>query len=173
MSTTTKMAAGAEFPKLTVPQAGGGEIRIGGTGNWQMLVVYRGKHCPVCRTYLKTLNELLDDYRAINVDVVAVSGDPKEKAETEIGEESWRFPVGYDLKPDQMRALGLYISTPRSEQETDRPFPEPGLFLVTPDNKAQIIEITNAPWVRPDLRYILRGVKMIHEKNYPIRGTTP
>ena len=32
------------------------------------------------------------------------------------------FPVGYDLSLDQMRKLGLYISTPRSEKETDRRF---------------------------------------------------
>jgi hypothetical protein len=34
---------------------------------------------------------------------MAISGDPKEKAESEITEENWRFPVGYDLRPDQMR----------------------------------------------------------------------
>lgn len=166
-----KMQAGAEFPRLTLAQAGGGEIKVGGTGGWQLLVVYRGKHCPVCRRYLKVMNDLLDEFRANKVEVAVVSGDPKEKAETEVGEEGWRFPVGYDLTPEQMRALGLYISTPRSEQETDRPFPEPGLFLVTPDNKAQIIDISNAPWSRPDLNAILGGVKMIQERNYPIRGT--
>ena len=32
-----------------------------------------------------------------------------------------------------MQALGLYVSTPRSPQETDRPFAEPGLFLINPD----------------------------------------
>jgi peroxiredoxin len=165
------MQAGADFPRLTLPKAGGGEIQIGGTGGWQMLVVYRGKHCPVCRRYLKVMNELLDEFNANKVEVAVVSGDPKEKAEVEIGEEGWRFPVGYDLKPEQMRALGLYISTPRSEQETDRPFPEPGLFVITPDNKAQIIDISNAPWARPDLNSILGGVKMIQERNYPIRGT--
>jgi peroxiredoxin len=117
------------------------------------------------------MNELLDEFNANKVEVAVVSGDPKEKAEVEIGEEGWRFPVGYDLKPEQMRALGLYISTPRSEQETDRPFPEPGLFVITPDNKAQIIDISNAPWARPDLNSILGGVKMIQERNYPIRGT--
>src|SRR6516164_11438707 len=69
---------------------------------------------------------------AINTDVIALSGDPQEKAETETREEAWRFPVGYDLSEAQMRALGLYISAPRSPQETDRPFPEPALFVVNP-----------------------------------------
>jgi hypothetical protein len=63
----------------------------------------------------------------------------------------WRFPVAYGLSPDQMRTLGLYISEPRSAQETDRPFAEPGLFVVNPEGKVQIVEISNAPFARPDL----------------------
>jgi peroxiredoxin len=172
MSTQNKLAAGADFPALSLPKVGGGEIKLGGPpAGWRMLVVYRGKHCPVCKRYLKTLDGLLDEYRAAGVDVAVASGDPKEKAETEAAEEGWRFPVGYDLSPDQMRKLGLYISNPRSTQETDRPFPEPGLFLINPEGKAQIIDIGNSPWSRPDLANILNGVKIIQERNYPIRGT--
>ncbi len=171
MSTQNKLSAGAEFPALSLPKVGGGEIKLGGSGAWQMLVVYRGKHCPVCRRYLKVLGELLDGYKAAGVQVAVASGDPKEKAEIEVVEENWRFPVGYDLSVDQMRKLGLYISNPRSPQETDRPFPEPGLFLINPEGRAQIIDISNAPWSRPDLANILGGVKMIQERNYPIRGT--
>ena len=171
MSTPNKLSAGTEFPALSLPKAGGGEIKLGGSGSWQMLVVYRGKHCPVCRRYLKVLGELLDGYRAAGVQVTVASGDPKEKAEAEVVEENWQFPVGYDLSVEQMRKLGLYISNPRSPQETDRPFPEPGLFVINPEGKAQIIDISNAPWSRPDLANILGGVKMIQERNYPIRGT--
>ena len=171
MAEGTKMQAGAAFPPITMEQVGGGEVSIGGPGAWRLLVVYRGKHCPLCRKYLANLNGLLDDYRSAGVDVVAVSADPKEKAETEREEEGWRFPVAYGLSPDQMRSLGLYISEPRSAQETDRPFPEPGLFLINPEGRAQIIEISNAPFARPDLAGVLGGVKIIQERNYPIRGT--
>jgi len=70
-----------------------------------------------------------------------------------------------------MRTLGLYVSDPRSPQETDRPFAEPGLFLVNPHGNAQIIDVSNAPFARPDLQMILNGVKTIIEKSYPVRGT--
>jgi len=70
-----------------------------------------------------------------------------------------------------MRALGLYISAPRSPQETDRPFPEPALFVVNPQGNIQIIDISNAPFARPDLNGVLKGLKFIQEKQYPIRGT--
>jgi hypothetical protein len=53
MSTTRKLAAGEAMPTMAVPKVGSGDIAIGNTGGWQMIVVYRGKHCPICRTYLK------------------------------------------------------------------------------------------------------------------------
>src|SRR5262245_35924882 len=109
-----KLKAGSEMPKFSVPKVGGGELTLGSGQGWQMLVVYRGKHCPICRTYLKTLDGLLDQFKGISTAVMAVSADPKDKAETEVREEGWRFSVGYDLSQPQMRALGLYISEPRS-----------------------------------------------------------
>lgn len=171
MTNAKKLQAGAIIPNFTLPTVSGGEVRIGGSGAWQMLVVYRGKHCPLCKRYLKTLDGLLDEFHAIGTDVIAASADPKEKAESEVAEEGWRFVVGYGMTPDQMRRLGLYISEPRSPQETDRPFPEPGLFVVNPEGKAQIIDISNAPFARPDLNSLLNGLKFVREKNYPIRGT--
>jgi len=171
MTHPTKLAAGSQFPAFSLQKVGGGEVKIGGDGAWQLLVVYRGKHCPLCRKYLKILDGLLDEFGTAGVAVNVISGDPREKAEAEAAEEGWRFPVGYGLTLDQMRALGLYVSTPRSPQETDRPFPEPGLFVVNPDGDAQIVDISNAPFARPELGNILNGLKMIKERNYPIRGT--
>lgn len=166
-----KLQAGSDMPTLSLPRAGGGEVRLGGSGKWQVVVVYRGKHCPICRTYLKTLDGLLEQFKDAGAEVVAISGDPKEKAETETRDEGWRFPVGYGLSPDEMRSLGLYISEPRSPQETDRPFPEPGLFMINPEGKIQIVDVSNAPFARPELGGILRGLKLIQERQYPIRGT--
>jgi peroxiredoxin len=169
--TQTKLEAGSAFPTLTLPKVGGGEISVGGAGGWRMLVVYRGKHCPLCKTYLKNLGGLLDGYREAGVDIAVVSGDPKEKAETEAAEEGWTFPVGYGLSVEQMRALGLYISDPRSPQETDRQFPEPGLFVINPEGRVQIVDISNAPFSRPDIANILNGIRFVQKNNYPIRGT--
>jgi peroxiredoxin len=132
------------MPRLSLPRAGGGVVQVGDSTSWQAVIVYRGKHCPICRTYLKTLDGLLDQFSAANTEVIAISGDPREKAESEANEENWRFPVGYDLRPDQMRLLGLYISEPRSPQETDRPFAEPGLFIINPQGKIQVVDISNA-----------------------------
>jgi peroxiredoxin len=167
-----KLGAGALVPAIALDKVGGGKVTIGGPrDHWQLVVVYRGKHCPICKRYLTGLKELVDGYKAANTDVVAVSGDPKEKAETFMGEVQPNFPVGYGLALADMRRLGLYVSDPRSPQETDRPFAEPGLFVVNPKGEAQIVDISNAPFARPDLAAILKGLQFIQEKGYPIRGT--
>lgn len=171
MSNSAKLAAGTAFPPVSVPRLGGGEVAPAAGEGWRLVIVYRGKHCPLCKTYLKTLDAMLDDFAAAGVSVCAVSGDPEEKAAADVAEHGWRFPVGYGLTVTQMRSLGLYVSEPRSPQETDRPFPEPGLFLVNPSGQVQIIDVSNAPFARPDLGGILRGARLIQERQYPIRGT--
>jgi peroxiredoxin len=171
MTSTIKLAAGAAFPSLPFATVAGATADLASMAGWRVLVVYRGKHCPLCKQYFKTLEGLGADLAAAGVSVVTVSADPKEKAEADVMSEGWTFPVGYGLTVDQMRTLGLYVSEPRSLQETDRPFAEPGLFVINPAGQVQIIDISNAPFARPDLAAILRGIKIIQERQYPIRGT--
>ncbi len=173
---TTKIEAGQPFPTLIVPKLGGGELDLSKPENgkdWRMVVVYRGKHCPLCTRYLQTLNQLLPDFHKIGVDVVAVSSDPQDKAQSQIDGINPNFPVGYDLTVDQMRKLGLYISHPWSANETDRPFAEPGLFVINAEGNVQVVDISNVPFGRPDLNSVLMGLNFIRnpDNNYPIRGT--
>lgn len=173
---TTKLAAGSVFPALEVARLGGGTLSLGRPKegrDWQMIVVYRGRHCPICTRYLKELNGLLPEFHALGIDVVAVSSDPREKAVEQIALVGPQYPVGYDLSLAQMRALGLYVSDPRGPQETDRPFAEPGLFVVNAEGHVQVLDISNAPFARPDLKSLLGGLGFIRnpENNYPIRGT--
>jgi len=170
----TRLEAGQKFPKIDAHKLGGDVMTLGvptDGHDWQMVVVYRGLHCPKCKDYLARLDELVGDFNALGVDVVAVSGDPKDKAQAMVDEKNLKVTMGWGLTIDQMKTLGLYISDPRSPQETDRPFPEPGLFVINGDGNIQILDISNAPFARPDLNVLLNGVKFIREKDYPIRGT--
>jgi peroxiredoxin len=171
MTPNSKLAAGSAFPALSVPRLGGGDIAPAAMQGWRLVVVYRGRHCPLCKIYLRTLDGLMEEFTGAGVSPVALSGDPEEKAAADVAEHGWRFPVGYGLSVPQMRELGLYVSEPRSPQETDRPFPEPGLFLLNPEGRVQIVDISNAPFARPELGGVLRGAKLIQERGYPIRGT--
>lgn len=171
MENSIKFTAGAAFPAFAWPLTDGGKIGIAGMPGWRVLVVYRGKHCPRCKAYLNTLNGLLGDFTAAGIAVTAVSADPAEKAQASVAENGWHFPVAYGLTLAQMKTLGLYISDPRSPQETDRPFAEPGLFVINPDNKAQVVDISNASYARPDLASLLSGIKYAIDNHLPVRGT--
>jgi peroxiredoxin len=157
-----------------VPRLGGGEVAPATMQGWRLVVVYRGRHCPLCKPYLTGLEGLIDTFAEAGVQVMAISADPEEKAAADAADAAefkWRFPLGYGLTVAQMHELGLYVSDPRSPQETDRPFAEPGLFLIHPAGTVQIVDVSNAPFTRPDLAAIARGAKRTPELNYPIRGT--
>ncbi|MEM6491969.1 MAG: redoxin domain-containing protein [Pseudomonadota bacterium] len=170
-----KLNAGDALPKIEVPILNGGALTLGATeaaDRWALVIVYRGKHCPLCTRYLGDLNGMLADFDAVGVDVVAVSADPAEKAAAHTQDIGVDFPIGYDLSLDQMKALGLYVSDPRSPEETDRPFAEPGLFVVNANGALQIVDVSNAPFARPDLKTVLMGLKFVRDpaNAYPIRG---
>lgn len=167
---------GQPFPDITVPKLGGGELKLSPASreyDWLLIVVYRGKHCPICTNYLNELNELLPRFRQAGVDVVAISADSEQQAEEQIQLVKPDFDVGYGLSIEQMQTLGLYLSNPRSEAETDHVFSEPGLFVVNSENKLQVLDISNAPFARPGLASMIMGLNFIRnpENNYPIRGT--
>lgn len=160
------------FPTILLPTLGDKEIMLGRPpqGQWQMLVIYRGLHCPICKKYLSQLNEMKADFDKMNVQIVAASTDPREKAQEFASNLGLDFEVAYDLDIEQARALGLYISTSLDSAETDWPFAEPGLFFLRPDGGLHFAEVSSAPFCRPDLEMIKMGIGVIKEKNYPPRG---
>lgn len=171
-----KIKAGDKFPQITVPKFGGGEIDLGKPGqgfDWKLIIVYRGKHCPLCTNYLKEINAALPEIKALGIDVVAVSADSEDRASVQISQINPDFSIGYDLTVEHMQALGVYISHPRSPEESDRPFAEPGLYAVNSEGEVQLVDISNAPFLRPELKTVLMGLGFIRnpENNYPVRGT--
>ncbi|MEM8952924.1 MAG: redoxin domain-containing protein [Verrucomicrobiota bacterium] len=171
---TTKLDSGGTLPPLTLPLTQGDRITLGKTSivsAWQVVIVYRGLHCPLCNQYLARLEELRDEFAKANAELVAVSGDPLEKAQSMVNNNKLKFPVAYNLTIDHMRELGLYISHPRSPEETDRPFAEPATFAVNGEGRLHLVEISNTPFNRADLAELLETVEWVQETNYPIRGT--
>ena len=169
----TALFAGQAFPKTNVAQVGGGTITLGtpsGAQDWQLVVVYRGLHCPICKRYLTQLDGMQEKFHELGVEVVAVSGDPEAKAKPMVDEAGITLPIGYGLNLAQMAGLGLFVSEPRGPQETDQPFPEPGLFVINEKGNVQILDISNAPFARPDLESLLGGIKFVRANDYPIRG---
>ena len=138
---------------------------------WKMIVVYRGQHCPKCTEQLNELVTMHDDFASAGVEVVAVSGDSEEQLKKHLEKIDVNFPLYYNLTIEQMTDLGLYISEPRSDAETDHPFAEPCIIVLNEDNQVQMLDKSNSPFVRPSLKQLLGGIKFSRENDYPIRGT--
>jgi len=173
---TKKLHAGTDFDALPVTNLDGDTIDISkptGDADWQMVVVYRGRHCPLCTKFLNNLAGFRQRLLDIGVDIAAVSADSKAQLREHRSRLDVNFPLFYGLTLEQMRNLGLYISIPRSEKETDHNFAEPGLFVINSDGQVQVIDLSNNPFARPDLEVLVSGLEWIRkpENNYPVRGT--
>ena len=171
---TQKLHAGSQFPDIEV-QILDSEIKLLGKPenghDWKLVVVYRGQHCPICTKYLNQLEKVKTSFADSGVDVIAISADSKQQLESHLEALDISFPIAYGLTIEQMNTLGLYISDPRSEKETDHPFAEPGVFVINAEGNIQIIDISNAPFARPDLEALANGLSFIRGNDYPIRGT--
>ena len=169
---TPKPVPGDHLKEMSFPKFGGGTLTVGGVRDgWTLLVVYRGKHCPRCKKYLTILSEMRDQWTEAGIDIVVVSADSQDKAQADMDVFGWGFDLGYDLSEAQMAALGLYVSDPLSETETDRRFAEPGTFVIRPDGSLLLIAISNGPSARPDLHELLDGMIFTKTNNRPPRGT--
>lgn len=171
-----KLQAGRAFPDIRIPKLGGDWLQLARPSDphdWKLVVVYRGAHCPLCTQYLRGLNGIVDELGTVGVDVVAVSADSAERATEQMSEVLPRFVVGHDLSVEQMHELGLYISEPRLGSGAQRPFAEPGLFVINDEGNLQIVDISNVPFARPDLNMVLRGSKFLRglTEKFPVNGS--
>ncbi|WP_434361023.1 peroxiredoxin family protein [Parasalinivibrio latis] len=176
MTYTNKLAAGSPFPDISATNIDDNTVQLKvpqGSATWQMVVVYRGKHCPLCTKYLNNLEGYIARLADIGISVIAVSGDSKAQLEAHKEKLNVTFPLLYGLTEVQMKELGLYISIPRSEKETDHNFAEPGLFVINEAGTVQVADVSNNPFTRPELEALVNGLAWIRnpDNNYPIRGT--
>lgn len=171
MDTTTKLHPGQTFSPAAFKRIDGPDYTFGAPGQWQALFVFRGQHCPICKTYLGKIDERRGTFETLGIVVAAVSADTEAQTRTTVLAVKPGFPMLYGMDVPTMQRLGLYISEPRSAQETDHRFPEPALLVVNPAGILQIVDVANAPFVRPDLDLLLKGLGFLIEKDYPVRGT--
>ena len=168
-----KLMPDTQAPALSLPLVGGGTWTLAEQTpeTFTMIVVYRGLHCPVCKTYLGKLVGMMDAVRENGLNVVAVSMDPQDRAETAV--EDWGLgdmPVAYGMTAEDVRDWGLYLSTSIKEAETAQ-FAEPGLFWVRGDGRLYLVGIASAPFARPDLEMLVPKAKFASDNGYPARGT--
>lgn len=164
-------------PELTLELLNGEtwQLTAESPATFTLLVFYRGLHCPICRSYLRDLEEHLNELSTLGVVVIAISSDTKARAQEAV--ESWKLNklrLAYGLSMAQARAWGLYISRGRGItsigiEEPDL-FSEPGLFLVRADGTLFFAMTQTMPFARPRFADVVSAIKYVLDKDYPARG---
>jgi peroxiredoxin len=175
--THTTLMPRQHVPALDVPLLGGGRFVLGANPGkvFDLLVFYRGLHCPVCAKYLLELERLAPEFAARGVNVLALSGDGQERAQemaTKVAAKNLSFAYGLSLPV--ARQWGLYISTSRGKTsigiEEPALFSEPGVFIVRPDGTLYYGAVQTMPFARPAFQDLLGAIDFAVAKDYPARG---
>ena len=164
-------------PALNVPLVDGGRFVLGAAPGerFDLIVFYRGLHCPLCAKYLLELERLSSDFASRGVQVLAVSSDTEERGEEmakKVQAKGVKFAYGLSLK--SARQWGLYISTSRGKTsigiEEPALFSEPGVFIVRPDGTLYYGAVQTMPFARPGFQDLLGAIDFAIAKDYPARG---
>lgn len=175
--TKTPLIPTQVVPNLTVPLVGGGHWSLGDQtqNQFTLIVVYRGLHCPICSNYLADLNQKIDEFDNRGVKVLVVSSDGEDRAIQ--AQEKWgltHLRVGYGLSLESAMEWGLYVSSGRGKTSAGLKepsfFPEPGLFLIRPDQTLYFASVQTMPFARPSFGDIVKAIDFVIARNYPARG---
>ena len=165
---------GKKTPELSVPLLGGGrwELSAQSPDNFTIIVFYRGKHCPICKTYLEQVEAAMDDFAGIGCHFLAVSMDEKQRAQDTWDEVGLgKLPFAYGMSMDQAKDWDLYLSSKREGSQEPDVFSEPALAVVRADGTLFFIQHQNAPFTRPPLDQLRKGLGFTIDNDYPTRGT--
>ncbi|MDP3250887.1 MAG: peroxiredoxin-like family protein [Hydrogenophaga sp.] len=175
--TATALVPRQPVPALALPLVGGGRFVLGATPpeRFDLIVFYRGLHCPICAKYLMELERLAPEFNKRGVAMLAASSDGAERAQamaTKVNAQAVKFAYGLGLA--NARQWGLYLSTSRGTTsigiEEPALFSEPGVFLVKPDGTLYYGSVQTMPFARPAFQDLLGAIDFAIAKDYPARG---
>lgn len=164
-------------PALNVALSGGGHFVLGAAPGerFDLVVFYRGLHCPICAKYLLELERLVPEFAKRGVQVLALSSDNAERAQAMADKvKATEMKIGYGLSLNSARQWGLYISAGRGKTsigiEEPALFSEPGVFLVRPDGTLYYGAVQSMPFARPPFQDLLGALDFAIANDYPARG---
>lgn len=164
-------------PALNLPLTNGQRFVLGANPGekFDLLVFYRGLHCPICAKYLLELERLAPEFASRGVQVVAISSDSEERGKAmadKVNASGVKFAYGLSLR--SAREWGLYISTSRGTTsigiEEPELFSEPGVFIVRPDGTLYYGATQTMPFARPQFQDLVGAIDFAVAKDYPARG---
>ncbi len=166
-----------KVPALDVPLTTGGRfaLAVDAPERFDLLVFYRGLHCPICAKYLLELERLAPDFSSRGVRVTAISSDEADRAQQmadKVKASTVKFAYGLGLTT--AREWGLYISAGRGKTsigiEEPALFSEPAVYLVRPDGTLYYGAVQTMPFARPPFQDLLGAIDFAIAKDYPARG---
>ena len=100
---------GDKFPALTVALPGGGSLQLPDalSGQFGVVLFYRGSWCPYCNAQLRAFQRARDGLAGVGAEVVALSVDDEATTADLIARLGLEFPVGHSaraLRPGPRRA---------------------------------------------------------------------
>lgn len=175
--TTTALTPRQPVPALSVALAGGERFVLGTQPGekFDLLVFYRGLHCPICAKYLMELEQLVPEFEKRGVQVLALSSDDAERSQSMSEKiKATHLRIGHDLSLQSARQWGLYISASKGKTsigiEEPALFSEPGVFIVRPDGTLYYASTQTMPFARPSFQDLLGAIDFAIAKDYPARG---
>ncbi len=172
--TATALMPRHPVPALNVALTDGNRFVLGAAPGerFDLVVFYRGLHCPICAKYLLELERLAPEFEKRGVQVVAISSDDGERAHAMA--DKVKAKIGYGLSLKSARQWGLYISASRGKTsigiEEPALFSEPGVFLVRPDGTLYYGAVQTMPFARPQFQDLLGAIDFAIANDYPARG---
>ena len=175
--TTTALMPRHPVPALNVPLTSGDRFVLGANPGerFDLIVFYRGLHCPICAKYLLELERLAPEFAKRGVQVLAVSSDDAERGlamAEKVKAGTMQMAYGLSLKSAQQ--WGLYISASRGKTsigiEEPALFSEPGVFLIRPDGTLYYGAVQTMPFARPQFQDLLGAIDFAIANDYPARG---
>lgn len=164
-------------PALNVPLTDGGRFVLGATpgARFDLIVFYRGLHCPICAKYLIELERLVPEFENRGVQVLALSSDGAERAQAMADKiKASALRIGHSLNLDNAKQWGLFISASRGKTsigiEEPSLFSEPGVFIVRPDGTLYYGSTQTMPFARPQFQELLGAIDFAIAHDYPARG---
>lgn len=175
--TLTALTPRLPVPALNVPLTTGDRFVLGAAPGerFDLVVFYRGLHCPICAKYLMELERLAPEFQKRGVKVLAVSSDGAERAQSMAEKvKASALLFGHSLSLHSARQWGLYISASRGKTSIgiDEPalFSEPGVFIVRPDGTLYYGATQTMPFARPSFQDLLGAIDFAIANDYPARG---
>lgn len=164
-------------PALNVALTTGERFVLGAAPapHFDMVVFYRGLHCPICAKYLLELERLAPEFAQRGVNLLAVSSDDADRGQLMAEKiKASGVKLGHGMSLKTAREWGLNISAGRGKTsigiEEPALFSEPGVFLVRPDGTLYYGAVQTMPFARPSFQDLLGAVDFAIAKDYPARG---